>query len=137
MRAGPWGARAVRGPRRHAGMPAPRGSSPTRVPPPPCRRSFAVVIQQLPNPLRDAICVFYLVLRGLDTVEDDMAIPVATKVPELKAFHQNIYDRCARPLPALRVPCACLALVWRVRPPPRHAHHPCGTRPLTHAGAST
>lgn len=56
-------------------------------------RSFAVVIQQLPNPLRDAICVFYLVLRGLDTVEDDMSIPVDEKLPQLHAFHENIYKR--------------------------------------------
>ena len=51
-------------------------------------RSFAVVIQQLPNPLRDAVCVFYLVLRGLDTVEDDMAIPASKKIPDLLAFHE-------------------------------------------------
>jgi farnesyl-diphosphate farnesyltransferase len=57
----------------------------------PC--SFAVVIQQLPNPLRDAICIFYLVLRGLDTVEDDMAIPVEDKLPALLRFHDDIYDR--------------------------------------------
>eukprot|EP00887_Chlorella_sp_A99_P003015 scaffold9.g3015.t1 len=41
-------------------------------------RSFAVVIQQLPEELRDPVCVFYLVLRALDTVEDDMAIPQAS-----------------------------------------------------------
>lgn len=35
-------------------------------------RSFAMVIKQLPPCLRSSICVFYLVLRGLDTVEDDM-----------------------------------------------------------------
>jgi phytoene/squalene synthetase len=65
--------------------------------PTPCyTHSFAVVIQQLPNPLRDAICVFYLVLRGLDTVEDDMAIPVAVKVPALLAFHENIHKRCVQ-----------------------------------------
>lgn len=57
-------------------------------------RSFAVVIQQLPNPLRDAICVFYLVLRGLDTVEDDMAIPDSVKLPALRSFHEKIYQRC-------------------------------------------
>ncbi|KAI8477155.1 MAG: farnesyl-diphosphate farnesyltransferase [Monoraphidium minutum] len=54
-------------------------------------RSFAVVIQQLPNPLRDAICVFYLVLRGLDTVEDDMAIAPEAKIPDLLKFHEYIY----------------------------------------------
>jgi farnesyl-diphosphate farnesyltransferase len=37
--------------------------------------------------------VFYLVLRGLDTVEDDMALEVSFKVPELKTFHERIYDR--------------------------------------------
>ncbi|KAG2450142.1 hypothetical protein HYH02_000245 [Chlamydomonas schloesseri] len=56
-------------------------------------RSFAIVIQQLPNPLRDSICVFYLVLRGLDTVEDDMALDVDFKLPELRRFHERIYDR--------------------------------------------
>lgn len=56
--------------------------------------SFAVVIQQLPSKLRDAICIFYLVLRGLDTVEDDMAIPEAVKVPELLRFHEHSYEEC-------------------------------------------
>ncbi|KAL6758365.1 farnesyl-diphosphate farnesyltransferase [Haematococcus lacustris] len=56
-------------------------------------RSFAIVIQQLPNPLRDAICVFYLVLRGLDTVEDDMALPDSVKLPALLSFHKDIYER--------------------------------------------
>ncbi|KAH0752688.1 hypothetical protein KY285_005836 [Solanum tuberosum] len=32
-------------------------------------RSFAFVIQQLPSDLRDVVCVYYLVLRALDTVE--------------------------------------------------------------------
>jgi phytoene/squalene synthetase len=57
--------------------------------------SFAIVIQQLPNPLRDAICVFYLVLRGLDTVEDDMALKDDFKLPQLRQFHTHIYKRCA------------------------------------------
>lgn len=35
-------------------------------------RSFAAVIQQLPKSLVVDVLVFYLVLRGLDTVEDDM-----------------------------------------------------------------
>lgn len=33
-------------------------------------RSFAIVIQQLPNPLRDAVCVFYLVLRGMQAFNE-------------------------------------------------------------------
>ena len=55
-------------------------------------RSFAIVIQQLPHELQDAVCIFYLVLRALDTIEDDMAIPEKTKCPELEKFHQKIYD---------------------------------------------
>lgn len=56
-------------------------------------RSFAVVIQQLPERLRDAICVFYLVLRALDTVEDDMALDDKIKVPLLRCFHEKSRDR--------------------------------------------
>lgn len=58
-----------------------------------CACSFAIVIQSLPSELRDAVCIFYLVLRALDTVEDDMAIAVDVKVPLLRVFHEKIYDR--------------------------------------------
>ncbi|CAL9137796.1 unnamed protein product, partial [Musa acuminata var. zebrina] len=56
-------------------------------------RSFALVIQQLEPQLRDAVCVFYLVLRALDTVEDDTSIPSDIKVPILQNFYLHIYDR--------------------------------------------
>uniref|UniRef100_A0A0D3FQD7 Uncharacterized protein n=1 Tax=Oryza barthii TaxID=65489 RepID=A0A0D3FQD7_9ORYZ len=56
-------------------------------------RSFALVIQQLGPDLRNAVCIFYLVLRALDTVEDDTSIPAAVKVPILKEFHRHIYNR--------------------------------------------
>ncbi|KAK3421008.1 hypothetical protein EUGRSUZ_G01720 [Eucalyptus grandis] len=56
-------------------------------------RSFGLVIQQLGPELRDAVCIFYLVLRALDTVEDDTSIPTDVKVPILKAFHQHVYDK--------------------------------------------
>ena len=49
-------------------------------------RSFSVVIQQLPEDLKDAVCVFYLVLRALDTIEDDMQIPLEEKLPLLETF---------------------------------------------------
>ncbi|RXH88386.1 hypothetical protein DVH24_042457 [Malus domestica] len=55
-------------------------------------RSFALVIQQLDTELRNAVCIFYLVLRALDTVEDDTSIATDVKVPILLAFHQHIYD---------------------------------------------
>ncbi|KAF0907022.1 hypothetical protein E2562_014641 [Oryza meyeriana var. granulata] len=56
-------------------------------------RSFALVIQQLGPDLRNAVCVFYLVLRALDTVEDDTSIPTEVKVPILQEFHHHIYNR--------------------------------------------
>ncbi|XP_024034789.1 squalene synthase isoform X1 [Citrus clementina] len=56
-------------------------------------RSFALVIQQLGTDLRNAVCIFYLVLRALDTVEDDTSIPTDVKVPILIAFHRHVYDR--------------------------------------------
>ena len=56
-------------------------------------RSFATVIQQLNPRLRASICVFYLVLRGLDTVEDDMMAFLGRegeKVSHLKAFYKYL-----------------------------------------------
>jgi farnesyl-diphosphate farnesyltransferase len=53
-------------------------------------RSFAMVIMQLNGEVRDAVAIFYLVLRALDTIEDDMSVPVATKVPELLKFYQRL-----------------------------------------------
>lgn len=55
-------------------------------------RSFAMVIQQLPEDLKDAVCIFYLVLRALDTVEDDMKFPENLKWPLLREFHKKSYD---------------------------------------------
>lgn len=55
-------------------------------------RSFAMVIQQLPEDLKDAVCIFYLVLRALDTVEDDMKFPEEQKWPLLREFHKKSYD---------------------------------------------
>lgn len=52
-------------------------------------RSFAAVIRQLPSGLCLDVLVFYLVLRGLDTVEDDMEAfsDRADKVRYLHEFH--------------------------------------------------
>lgn len=36
------------------------------------------------------ICLFYLVLRGLDTIEDDMTIDIKIKEPLLRDFHENM-----------------------------------------------
>ncbi|KAF8020231.1 hypothetical protein BT93_G0820 [Corymbia citriodora subsp. variegata] len=56
-------------------------------------KTFAFVIEQLPTKLRDSVCILYLVLRALDTVEDDTGISIDVKVPILKAFHQHVSDK--------------------------------------------
>ncbi|CAF4119649.1 unnamed protein product, partial [Rotaria sp. Silwood2] len=59
-------------------------------------RSFSIVIQQLPQPLKDSVCIFYLVLRGLDSVEDDMAYPQDKKIFLLRSFYHNLLvDNCS------------------------------------------
>ncbi|MCB0478315.1 MAG: squalene synthase [Crocinitomicaceae bacterium] len=55
-------------------------------------RSFSVVIKQLPEQLRDDVCIFYLVLRALDTVEDDMNYPYEKRMPLLQAFYEKCDD---------------------------------------------
>lgn len=52
-------------------------------------RSFSVVIQQLPENLKDPVCIFYLVLRALDTIEDDMKFPLEEKLPLLQTFYSK------------------------------------------------
>jgi farnesyl-diphosphate farnesyltransferase len=53
-------------------------------------RSFATVIEELGPELRTAVCVFYLVLRGLDTIEDDTTLPVAERVAHMRTFASNL-----------------------------------------------
>uniref|UniRef100_A0A8C8WAY8 Squalene synthase n=1 Tax=Panthera leo TaxID=9689 RepID=A0A8C8WAY8_PANLE len=55
-------------------------------------RSFAAVIEALDGEMRHAVCIFYLVLRALDTLEDDMTISVEKKVPLLHNFHSYLYE---------------------------------------------
>jgi len=54
-------------------------------------RSFAAVIRQLPSTMLVDILIFYLVLRALDTIEDDMtAFPCNdVKVKHLLNFHKT------------------------------------------------
>ena len=58
-------------------------------------RSFSVVIQELPEELSLPVCIFYLVLRALDTIEDEMGLikfkfecydPLQNKVKILRRF---------------------------------------------------
>ena len=51
-------------------------------------RSFAVVIQELHPELLVPIALFYLILRGMDTIEDDMTIPLSEKEDLLRNFHK-------------------------------------------------
>ena len=53
-------------------------------------RSFSAVIQELDPELLLPICLFYLILRGLDTIEDDTSIPAKTKEPVLRGFGDNL-----------------------------------------------
>ncbi|GAA6001796.1 hypothetical protein JCM10207_002324 [Rhodosporidiobolus poonsookiae] len=50
-------------------------------------RSFAAVIHELDGDLSRVIALFYLILRGLDTIEDDMTIPIEKKAPLLENFY--------------------------------------------------
>ncbi|KAK2745913.1 bifunctional farnesyl-diphosphate farnesyltransferase/squalene synthase [Myotisia sp. PD_48] len=49
-------------------------------------RSFYAVIMELHPELLLPICIFYLVLRGLDTIEDDTSISLGIKEPLLRNF---------------------------------------------------
>ncbi|KAL0481810.1 farnesyl-diphosphate farnesyltransferase [Acrasis kona] len=55
-------------------------------------RSFTLVIQELPEQLRNSVCVFYLVLRALDTIEDDTLYPEYKKAPALISFYTHLDD---------------------------------------------
>lgn len=51
-------------------------------------RSFVAVIEQLHPELRDAVSIFYLILRALDTIEDDMTLSTEKKIPLLRTFSE-------------------------------------------------
>ncbi|KAL8946042.1 MAG: hypothetical protein Q9222_007508 [Ikaeria aurantiellina] len=50
-------------------------------------RSFSAVIQELHPELLVPIAIFYLILRGLDTIEDDMTLPIEKKDTLLREFY--------------------------------------------------
>jgi len=64
-------------------------------------RSFSAVIKELEGELSRVVCIFYLVLRGLDTVEDDMSLDIQLKENLLKSFYQKLdqpgwnFDGCS------------------------------------------
>ena len=50
------------------------------------------MIQELHPELKLTVALFYLVLRGLDTIEDDMTLPLEKKDPLLRDFHNVIEE---------------------------------------------
>ncbi|KAA8495327.1 Squalene synthase [Porphyridium purpureum] len=50
-------------------------------------RSFALVIMELDDELRDPVCIFYLVLRALDTIEDDTSHDAERRIALCKQFY--------------------------------------------------
>lgn len=60
-------------------------------------RSFAIVIDKLDEPLRTTVCVFYLILRALDTIEDDTTMTESMKLESLKIF-PTFFDQLTSPL---------------------------------------
>ncbi|WFD32666.1 squalene synthase [Malassezia sp. CBS 17886] len=55
-------------------------------------RSFAAVIKELKGELSRVICIFYLVLRALDTIEDDMTLCPEVKIPLLVDFFTKLNE---------------------------------------------
>ena len=55
-------------------------------------RSFSAVIQELHPNLLLSICIFYLILRGLDTIEDDTSIAATAKEPLLRGFKDKLEE---------------------------------------------
>lgn len=53
-------------------------------------RSFAAVIEELHPELRLPVTLFYLILRALDTVEDDMTLDPKVKIPLLRSFDEKL-----------------------------------------------
>ncbi|KAK5126792.1 hypothetical protein LTR85_009726 [Meristemomyces frigidus] len=55
-------------------------------------RSFGGVIKELHPELLVPMCLFYVILRGLDTIEDDMTIDIEEKEPLLRDFYKHLED---------------------------------------------
>jgi len=55
-------------------------------------RTFALGIDILREPLRDAVCVSYLICRILDTIEDTTALPIEDRVSLLQRAGRELTD---------------------------------------------
>jgi farnesyl-diphosphate farnesyltransferase len=70
-------------------------------------RSFSTVIRQLPDALMVDVLVFYLILRALDTIEDDptaFANNPRSKIQLLKTFYQQALPTTTSSAAAKQVP---------------------------------
>lgn len=56
-------------------------------------RSFAAVIRQLPDEISGIVCLFYLILRALDSIEDDMDLAQDTKIALLREFYTKNFQQ--------------------------------------------
>jgi farnesyl-diphosphate farnesyltransferase len=61
-------------------------------------RSFSFVIKELPIEIRDCVAIFYLILRGLDTIEDDMKLDTTYKIKCLEIFTEGLISKEKRKL---------------------------------------
>jgi farnesyl-diphosphate farnesyltransferase len=55
-------------------------------------RSFALVIMELDSRLRDPACIFYLVLRALDTIEDDTSVDATLRMRLCRELYTHLGD---------------------------------------------
>lgn len=55
-------------------------------------RSFSTVIKELKGEMSRVICLFYLALRALDTIEDDMTIEPSKKIELLPRFYKRMEE---------------------------------------------
>ncbi|MCS6910448.1 MAG: squalene/phytoene synthase family protein [Anaerolineales bacterium] len=58
-------------------------------------RTFALSIEQLPQPIRDAICIAYLMMRVSDFLEDNEYMPPERKVRLLRLWEQIVAGKAA------------------------------------------
>mmetsp|Transcript_11570 Transcript_11570/g.24993 ORF Transcript_11570/g.24993 Transcript_11570/m.24993 type:complete len:522 (-) Transcript_11570:2138-3703(-) len=76
-------------------------------------RSFALVIMELDDELRDPVCIFYLVLRGLDTVEDDTSVPASKRVALCERFHEILEGDSQTETESAPCPTTATTTTWR------------------------
>jgi len=57
-------------------------------------RSFSFVIMDLPPSLRNSVCCFYLLMRSLDSIEDDApSLPIEVRGGICRDFHETLSEK--------------------------------------------